>query len=101
MNELMRQAARMQRKMDDAREALKDHEMHADSAGGQVKVTVTCEGKVRSIEVTDAFLAEEGLEMVLDVIVAATNKALSAADTHVEAELAKVTNGVKAPGLSL
>jgi DNA-binding YbaB/EbfC family protein len=100
MNELMRQATRMQRKMDKAREALRDHEMSADTAGGRVHVTVTCEGKVRQIEVDDAFLAEEGLELVLDSIVAATNKALEAADQHVDSEMAKVTKGVKVPGLT-
>ncbi len=96
----MRQATRMQRKMDKAREALKDHEMSANTAGGRVQVTVTCEGKVRRIDVEEAFLAEEGLELMLDSVVAATNNALEAADNHVDAEMAKVTKGVKAPGLT-
>ena len=100
MNELMRQAARMQRKMEKRREALKDHEMSASSAGGKVKVTVTCEGKVRQIELDEAFLAEEGLEMALDSVVAAANSALDKADKHVEAEMAKITGGIKIPGLT-
>ncbi len=99
MNQIMRQAARMQRKMDKVREGLKDHEMSASSAGGKVSVVVTCEGKVRSIDVEPAFLESEGLDMTLDAIVAATNKALGAADEHVDAELAKVTGGVKLPGM--
>lgn len=100
MNELVRQAARMQRKMDEVRAALKDFEMTAESAGGKVTVTVTCEGSVRRIDVAESFLADEGLEMTLDAIVATTNKALAEADQHVEAELAKVTGGVKVPGLT-
>ena len=100
MNELMRQAARMQRKMDKVRDDLKDHEMSADAASGKVNVTVSCDGKVRSIQVDPTFLAEEGLELVLDTIVAAANKALDAADKHVEAEMAKVTGGLKIPGLT-
>ncbi len=100
MNELMRQAARMQRKMDQAREKLKDVEMSSSSAGGKVEVTVTCEGKVRKIDVDEAFLAEEGLEMSMDSVVAAVNSALGKADKHVEAEMAKVTGGVKIPGLT-
>lgn len=96
----MRQAARMQRRIDEAREALKDHEMSAETAGGRVSVTVTCEGKVRRIEVDDAFISEEGLELTLDTIVVATNKALDCADRHVETELAKVTKGVQLPGVS-
>lgn len=100
MNELARQAARLQRKMDEVRDRLKDHELSEKSAGGRVTVTVTCEGVVRHIDVAESFLAEEGLEMMLDAIVAATNKALAAADRHVETELAKVTGGVTVPGLT-
>jgi len=100
MNELMRQASRMQRKMDKVRETLKTHEMSAQSAGGKVEVTVACEGKVRRIEVDEQFLAEEGLELTLDSVVAAANNALEAADQHVEAELSKVTGGLKIPGLT-
>ncbi len=100
MNELMRQAARMQRRMDKVREDLKDHEMSASSAGGRVTVIVTCEGKLRRIEADETFVAEEGLEMLLDTIVVASNKALEEADQHVESELAKVTGGLKLPGIA-
>jgi nucleoid-associated protein EbfC len=100
MNELVRQAARMQRKMDKVREELKEHEMSSDSAGGKINVTVSCDGKLRRIDVDQAFLAEEGLELVLDSIVAASNKALEAAEKHVEAEMSKATGGLKIPGLT-
>jgi hypothetical protein len=99
MAELMRQAQRMQRKMDKIRSELKDHEMSASVAGGKVTAVVTCEGKVRSLEVDPAFLEQEGLEMALDSVVAATNNALAAADAHVEAEMEKVTGGIKIPGM--
>ena len=97
----MRQAARMQRKMDQVRDKLRDHEMSAGSAGGKVEVTVSCEGKLRRIDIDEAFLAEEGLELTLDSVIAAANSALEIADTHVEAELAKVTGGLKVPGLTI
>ena len=99
MNELMRQAARLQRKMDKVREDLKDHEIVGSAAGGKVQVTVTCEGKIRSIQIDPGFFESEGLELSLDTVVAAANNALEAADQHVEAELAKVTGGIKVPGL--
>ena len=100
MSELMRQAQRMQRKMDKVRDDLKDHEMSAQSAGGKIEVTATCEGKLRRIEVDEQFLAEEGLELALDSVVAAANNALDGADKHLEAELKKVTGGLKIPGLT-
>jgi DNA-binding YbaB/EbfC family protein len=100
MNELMRQAARMQRKIDQLKEELKDKEHTAKTAGDKVRVTATCEGKITRIEVDPDLLAEEGLELVCDAIAGAANAALTAADKAVEDEVAKVTGGVKLPNLS-
>lgn len=99
MNELMRQAARMQRKIEQVKEQIKDQEHAVTSAGDKVKVTVTCEGKITRVEVDPEFLKEEGLELVCDAIAAAANGALAAADKAVEDEVAKVTGGVKLPNL--
>jgi nucleoid-associated protein EbfC len=100
MNELMRQAARMQRKIEQVKEEIKDHEHTAGSAGDKVKVTATCEGKITRVEVDAEFLQQEGLELVCDAIAAAANGALAAADKAVDDEVAKVTGGVKLPTLS-
>ncbi|MBW2456749.1 MAG: YbaB/EbfC family nucleoid-associated protein [Deltaproteobacteria bacterium] len=100
MSELMRQAQRMQRKMDKVRKELEEHEMSAQGAGGKIEVTATCGGKLRRIEVDEQFLAEEGIELTLDSVVAAANNALDAADKHLESELSKVTGGLKIPGLT-
>lgn len=99
MNELVRQAARMQRKIDDVKKGLKDHEITATAAGDKVSVIVTCEGKVRSIKIDPEFLASEGTEMALDAVVAATNKALEDADKMVDDAINKVTGGIKIPGM--
>ena len=96
----MRQASRMQRKMDQVRAKLKDEEVSSTSAGGKVAVTVTCEGKLRHIAVDDAFLAEEGLDMTLDSVIAAANSALDKADKQVEAAMTKITGGVSIPGVT-
>lgn len=99
MNELMRQASRMQRKIDERKAQLKDEEVSAQAAGEKVKVVVTCEGKLRSITIDPAFLASEGVEMALDAAVAAANAALEEADKKVEGELNKITGGIKIPGM--
>lgn len=90
----------MQRKIDQLKTEIKDHEHSASSAGEKVKVTATCEGKIKRVEVDPEFLKTEGLEMACDAICAAANAALAAADTAVEAEIAKVTGGMKIPGVS-
>ena len=96
----MRQAARMQRKVDQVKAEIKDREVTGTSAGDKVSVAVSCEGKVRSITIDPEFLKAEGLELALDAVIAATNTALEAADKLVEAEIAKVTGGIKIPGMT-
>lgn len=99
MNELVRQAARMQRKIDQVKAELKDREVSASAAGDKVTVFVSCEGKLRRIVVDPEFFASEGLELTLDTVVAASNAALEIADKLVEGEINKVTGGIKIPGM--
>ena len=99
MNELMRQAARMQRKIDQAKDELKDRELAVDGLGGKVKVIVTLGRSVKRIEVDKETLAAEDSDLVLDGVCAAINQALEKADAEMKAELEKVTGGVKIPGL--
>jgi DNA-binding YbaB/EbfC family protein len=98
-SELMRQAARMQRKIEDVKKGIKDKEVTGGAAGDKVTVVVTCEGKLRSITIDPEFLAAEGIEMALDAAVSAANVALESADKMVEAEITKVTGGIKIPGM--
>ena len=99
MNELMRQAARMQRKLEQVKKECGDREVTAGAVGDKVKATVTLAGKVNRVEIDPAFLESEGLELALDGACAAINTALEQAEKAMEAELAKVTGGVKIPGL--
>ena len=100
MNELMRQAARVQRKIEDVKKSIKDKEVTGTAAGDKVSVVVTCEGKLRAIQIDPTFLASEGNELALDAVVVAANTALETADKLVEAEINKVTGGFKLPGMA-
>jgi DNA-binding YbaB/EbfC family protein len=100
MNELMRQAARIQRKVEDVKKSIKDKEVTGLAASDKVTVVVTCEGKLRSVTIDPEFLAAEGIDMALDAVVAAANNALDTADKLVEAEINKVTGGFKLPGVT-
>ena len=99
MNELMRQAARMQRRIDEAKSTLKDREITVDGLGGKVKVTVTLGRSVKRIDVSKEALLAEDADLVLDAVCAALNQAIEQADKQMEAELEKVTGGVKIPGM--
>ena len=99
MNELMRQAARVQRKIEQTKKELQDKEVVGSAVGDKVKATVTYTRKVTRIEVDPEFLKTEGLELALDAVVAAVNAGIEQADKAMEAELEKVTGGVKIPGV--
>ena len=99
MNELMRQAARMQRKIDQAKESLKERELTVEGLGGKVKVVVTLGRSVKKIEVDKAMLTTEDVDLVFDGVCAAINQGIEQADKQMEVELEKVTGGVKIPGM--
>ena len=98
--DLIRQASLMQGKIDSVRQQLIGRELTATGAGGRVGVTVTCEGRVRSITVEPELLASEGLELVLDAVTATLNSALDQAEALAQSEIDKVTGGLKIPGVT-
>jgi DNA-binding YbaB/EbfC family protein len=99
LNELMRQAARVQRKIEEKKAEVGEREVTATAAADKVKVTATYARKVTRIEVDPEFLKSEGVDLALDGVCVAVNAALEAADKAMEAEIGKVTGGVKIPGV--
>ena len=99
LGELMRQANRMQRKVEKRREELKEERFEASA--GNDKVTVVANGAPELVEIRidPALLEEEGLEMVQDLVIAASNAALTKAREHIDAEIDKLTGGLAIPGL--
>ena len=100
MGELMRQASRMQRKIEIRKGELKTETVDASAGNDKVKAVANGGRELVSITIDPELLNEEDLEMVQDLIVAATNAALTKASEMVDAELEKVTGGLKIPGLA-
>ena len=99
MNELMRQAARLQRKVEQCKKDNADKEVTASAVGDKVKATASWAGKVTRIEIDPEFLKSEGIELALDGACAAINTALEQAEKAMETEVEKITGGVKIPGM--
>ncbi|MDH4282147.1 MAG: YbaB/EbfC family nucleoid-associated protein [Myxococcales bacterium] len=99
MGELMRQAGRVQRKVEKRREELKSETFEANAGNGKVTAVANGIPELVEIRVDKALLEEEDLEMVQDLLVAAANAALTKAREHVEAEIEKITGGLTIPGL--
>jgi nucleoid-associated protein EbfC len=99
MGELMRQASRLQRKVEKRKEELKNETVEAGAGNDQVKAVVNGSGELVSIQIEPALLQAEDLAMVQDLVVAAVNSALVKSQQMVEAEVEKVTGGIKIPGM--
>lgn len=99
MNELMRQASRLQRKIDKRKEELEDEQVEASAGNDKVKAVANGRGELVSLEIDPGLLEEEGFEMLQDLVVAAANAALTKSREMVDAELEKVTGGLKIPGV--
>lgn len=99
MNELMRQAARLQRRVEDTKKANADREVVATAVGEKVKATANYAGKLTRVEIDPDFLKEEGIDLALDSVVLAVNAAIELANKAMEVEVDKITGGVKLPGM--
>ena len=99
MNELMRQAARMQRRIDQAKTELKEREITSEGLGGKIKIVVNLGRSVKRIDIDKDILKSEDTDLVLDAVCAAINQGIEQADKQMEAEIEKVTGGVKIPGM--
>jgi DNA-binding YbaB/EbfC family protein len=99
MSELMRQASRMQRKIEQRKQELKAETVEAGAGNDQVKVVANGGMELVKVTIDPALLTAESLDMVQDLVVAASNAALKKAQEMVDAELEKVTKGIKMPGI--
>ena len=96
----VRHAAELRQRVDAVQDRVRDREVSSEVLGGRVRVVVTCSGQVRGITVDPGLLAEEGLDMVMDLVVTALNKAMGEADKVVDAEVLGATGGLRIPGIS-
>jgi DNA-binding YbaB/EbfC family protein len=99
ISELMRQAHRMQTKLESKKEELKEESWTAEAAGGKVKVTINGAREVTNVAIDKALVDPEDLETLQDVMVSAVNAALSLAEEKINDATESVTGGMKIPGM--
>ena len=99
MSELMRQASRMQRKVEQRKQELKNETVEVGVGNDQVKISASGAGEIVKVSISPELLTAESLEMTQDLLVAGVNAALKKAQEMVDAEVEKVTKGIKMPGL--
>lgn len=99
MNNMMKQIQKMQREMTETQEQLEQKVYEASAGGGAVKAVVTGEKRLSGITIAPEAVDPDDIEMLTDMIVAAVNEALSAAEEDAVKNLSKYTSGINIPGL--
>jgi len=99
ITEMMRYANRIQQKLAEMKEAVKEQHFEAASGGGRVSATVSGERKVVKVSIDREKANLEDLAEIEDLVVAAINMALDKADEHIKEESRKITGGMDLPGL--
>jgi len=100
IGKLMKQAARIQRQMEEAQTQLAARTIEATSGGGAVKVVAKCDGTIASIKIDPQAINPSDAQLLEDLILTAANNALSQAKEISTAEMGKVTSGLNLPGLT-
>ena len=94
MNNLMKQAQKMQRQMEENQKALQEKEFTASAGGGAVEVTISGKKEVTKVKLAEEVVDPEDIEMLEDLIMAATNEALRKVEEESAAEMSKLTGGL-------
>ncbi len=94
MNNLMKQAQRMQRQMEEAQKELESKTYTTTSGGGAVEVTVTGKKELTSLKIAEEAVDPDDVEMLQDLIMAAINEAMKQVDEDSEALMGKMTGGM-------
>ncbi len=100
MAQLMKQANQMQMKMKKVQEEIALRTFDGTSGGGAVKVTVSGDSVLKAIKISPDVLGAGDVEMLQDLILAATNDAIKTAKDTSSKEMEKITGGLNIPGLS-
>lgn len=98
MNEMLRQAQIMQRKMTEAQDALKTKEVEASSGGGMVTVRVTGAQEVVEVRIEPSVMEAGDVEMLQDLVMTAANEAIKKSKEMMEDAMKGVTGGINIPG---
>ena len=94
MNNLMKQAQRMQRQMEETTKELEEKEVSASAGGGAVEVTVSGKKEVVKVKLAEEVVDPDDIEMLEDLIVAATNEALRKMEEISQQSMSKITGGM-------
>lgn len=98
MNALLKQAQQMQNEMLEAQESLKNEEVEASAGGGMVKVKISGDLEIRDVIIDPDAVDPEDSEMLAEMVQAAVNEAIRAAQKLAESKMPQMPNMPGMPG---
>jgi len=99
MGNILKQAQEMQARMAKIQEELASKTVQGTSGGGMVEVTVNGQFNLTAVKIEPSVINPEEKDMLEDLVLAAANDAMRKARELASAEMAKLTGGLKIPGL--
>ena len=97
LNKLMQQASQMQQQMEQAREELAKEIVEASAGGGMVTVKATGAGEITEVKISKEAIDPDDAELLEDMIIAAVNEALRAAENLAQSKLGGAMGGLDLP----
>lgn len=94
MNNLMKQAQKMQKALQEQQAALEEKEYSAKAGGGAVEVTVSGKREITKVRIDPEAVDPDDVEMLQDMIQAAANEALRAAEEDAQKAMGGLTGGL-------
>ena len=99
MNQMLKQAQKMQEDMQNLQADLEEREYSATSGSGLVEVTVDGKHFIKSIKINPDAVDPDDSEMLEDLVTVAVNEAIGNAIKNSEEEMSAITGGLNLPGM--
>jgi DNA-binding YbaB/EbfC family protein len=97
ISNMLKEAQKLQQRMVEMQQRLAETEMTGQSGGGLVQVVLNGKGEMKKVKIDKSLVDPNEVEILEDLIVAATNDAKAKIEAHLAAEMQKVTGGLPLP----
>jgi DNA-binding YbaB/EbfC family protein len=99
MNNLIKQAQKLQKQMEDLKDELSKKTVEVTTGGGAVKAVANGDKHIIEIKIKPEVIDPDDVEMLEDLVLAAVNEALKKAEEMMSSEMGKLTGGMNIPGM--
>jgi DNA-binding YbaB/EbfC family protein len=97
INQLMKQAQAMQKKLQDAQAVIENLEIEGSSGGGMVSIKINGKGKASALKIDPKIIDPNDSEMLADLIIAAINNAVDKKEEESSKKMSEVSGGLNLP----